>query len=281
MFLVFGKNGQVASQVSKFPEVKCLDRAEIELENSEKCRLVILKYRPFAVINAAAYTDVDKAEIESELVNKVNAYAPNFMAMACKELDIPFIHISSEYVFDGRSGRPNRTDDKTNPINRYGLSKLIAEKLVMETYDKTIILRTSWIFSSFGRNFVRKMLDLSEKKSEISVVSDQIGGPTSAFSIAQTIILIVRALLNQNEYSGAFGLYHYSGWPDVSWADFSREIFVQKNSSTKVLDILSKDYPAKARRPLNSRLECSKILSDFQIERPNWKKDLAQMLNEM
>ena len=281
MFLVFGKNGQVANHLSMFPNVKCLDRTVIDLENSEKCRLVILKYRPLAVINAAAYTDVDKAESETELVNKVNTHAPNFMAIACKELDIPFIHISSEYVFDGTAERPNRTNDFTNPINHYGLSKLAAEKLVMKTYSKAIILRTSWIFSSFGKNFVKKMLDLSETESKISVVSDQIGGPTSASSIAQAIISILRLLLNQNKYSGAFGLYHYSGWPDVSWADFSREIFLQKNSSTKVIDILSKDYPAKARRPLNSRLECSKILSDFQIERPNWKKDLAHMLNEM
>ena len=278
MILVFGKNGQVASHLSKYRNVQCLDRNEANLENPKQCRLIILKYKPSAVVNAAAYTDVNQAEYEIDLTNKVNTDSPRFMAMACKELKIPFIHISSEYVFDGENKKPNTEDDPTRPLNHYGVTKLAAENLVIETYFKAIILRTSWIFSSFGENFVNKMLNLSETKSEIMIVSDQVGGPTPASSIAQTIIAILKKLETENVYSGNFGLYHYSGWPDVSWADFAREILHKNQKQTKVIDILSKDYTPSATRPINSTLDCSRILRDFEIERPEWKLELAQML---
>lgn len=277
MYLVFGKNGQVARHLSNFENVKCLDRCSANLENLDNCRYVILKNRPAAVINAAAFTDVDKAETEVNLVNRVNAYAPEIMAKACKELDIPFIHLSSEYVFDGTGDKPKSPDDKPKPINQYGLSKLASEKLVMEAFNKAIIIRTSWIFSGSGKNFVSRMLELSKTRSEISVVSDQIGGPTSALSISNAIISMLKMILNDNSYSGSFGLYHYSGWPDVSWAEFAREIFKQKKKQTLVLEVLSKDYITKANRPLNSRLDCSKTLKDFQLHRPDWKIDLKQL----
>ena len=278
MILVFGKNGQVASHLSKYRNVQCLDRNAANLENPKQCRFIIFKYKPSAVVNAAAYTDVNQAEYEIDLTNKVNTDSPRFMAMACKELNIPFIHISSEYVFDGENKKPNTEDDPTRPLNHYGVTKLAAENVVIKTYSKAIILRTSWIFSSFGENFVNKMLNLSETKSEIMIVSDQVGGPTPASSIAQTIIAILKKLETENVYSGNFGLYHYSGWPDVSWADFAREILHKNQKQTKVIDILSKDYTPAATRPINSMLDCSRILRDFEIERPEWKLELAQML---
>lgn len=273
--LVFGKTGQVARELARLlPEATFLGRAEADLSEPATCADAIRQHAPSAVINAAAYTAVDKAEDDEGLTLLINGEAPAAMARACAELNIPFIHISTDYVFDGSGTEPHKPGDTTAPINAYGRSKLVGEKAIRDSGALYSILRTSWVFSAHGNNFVKSMLRLSETRDALSIVADQIGGPTPASGIAATCITLARNL----EQSGT---YHYSGTPDVSWADFAREIFRQAGRDVTVTDIPTTDYPTPAKRPLNSRLDCASLMSDFGIKRPNWKEALADTLKEL
>jgi dTDP-4-dehydrorhamnose reductase len=191
---------------------------------------------------------------------------------------VPFLHVSTDYVFDGAGTRAWRPDDETAPLGAYGRSKLAGEIGVNAAGGKSVILRTSWVFSAHGSNFVKTMLRLSSSRDQLSVVSDQIGGPTAAQDIASALISMARAL---QAGSGRPGIYHFSGTPDVSWADFAREIFRQSGRSTKVLDIPSQAYPTPARRPNNSRLDCQTTEAVFGIQRPDWRASLTKVLREL
>ena len=281
MILVFGKSGQVATELSKFNDVLCVGRDSLNLEDPHSCADVINQYRPKAVINAAGYTSVDQAEVEEVTALRVNSAAPATMALACKNLGIPFVHISTDYVFNGSGCTAWNTDDATGPLGAYGRSKCDGELAVVAINPEAIVLRTSWVFSSTGTNFVKTMLRLARNSSELTIVSDQIGGPTSARSVAATCFKIATDLMNSDANVSKKGFYHFSGAPDVSWAVFAEEIFAQIQNKVFIKKILTVDYPTLAKRPLNSRLDCTKLENDFQIARPEWKTELKRVLVEL
>jgi dTDP-4-dehydrorhamnose reductase len=229
------------------------------------------------VINCAAYTAVDRAEADVELAHQVNAIGAGNVAAACAQAGIPLIHLSTDYVFDGERGRPTREDDVTQPLNVYGRTKLAGEIAVRERLETHIILRTSWVFSSTGQNFVKTMLRLAANQPEIRVVNDQVGGPTAADDIAQAILTIVSCC---SELGFAdWGTYHFSGQPSVSWHQFASAIL--RDSNVKVLPIATKEYPTPARRPRYSVLDCSRIARVFGIQQPDWRMSLQKVCNEL
>lgn len=265
-------------ELSNGNNVISLGRQDADLSDPKACSDIIYQYMPKAVINAAAYTDVEKAEDEKLLATIINGEAPTEMATACAKLNIPFVHISTDYVFDGRAGEPWIPDDPENPINHYGESKLAGELGIRASGVVHAILRTSWVFSAHGSNFVKTMLKLSENRKEINVVADQIGGPTPARSIAIACLFIAEDLIRHPWKSGT---YHLSGVPDVSWAEFASEIFSQLERTVAIKSVTSKDYPRQAMRPLNSCLDCSKTEKFFDIKRPFWQFELNTMLREL
>ena len=273
--LVFGKTGQVACELQHLhPEFTYLSREEADLSNPDACAEAILATKPSAVINAAAYTAVDHAEDEESLAYTINAAAPAAMANACATLGIPFVHISTDYVFDGSGEISRAPDAPTAPINAYGRTKLAGEEAIRASGALHAILRTSWVFSGHGNNFVKTMLRLSETRDTLSIVADQIGGPTPASAIAAACAKIATEISKS-------GTYHFSGAPEASWADFAREIFSQSNRDITVTGIATSDYPTPAKRPLNSRLDCASILTDFEIIRPSWIKSLFETVEEL
>ncbi|MGV0819140.1 dTDP-4-dehydrorhamnose reductase [Martelella sp. AMO21009] len=278
MILVFGQSGQVATELRRIlPDAVFLSREQADLVNPAACAAAITEHRPAAVINAAAYTAVDKAESDEETALNVNATAPGAMARAAAELGIPFVHISTDYVFAGAGDKPFSPDDATAPLGAYGRTKLAGEQLVARAGGPFAILRTSWVFSAHGGNFVKTMLRLAESRDSLTIVADQIGGPTSARAIALACKVMAEQLIRDPAKSG---IYHFSGAPDTSWADFARAIFEMAGKAVTVTDIPTSDYPTPAARPLNSRLDCS-TLSAFGLARPDWRADLAHVLTEL
>lgn len=276
--LVFGTSGQVATELRRLAPVQALGRDTVDLANPSACAEAIRFHRPTAVINAAAYTAVDRAETEEVLATTINGAAPAAMAEACAALCIPFVHISTDYVFDGEGTRPFAPDDVTAPQNAYGQSKLAGEQGIRAAGASHAILRTSWVFSAHGTNFVKTMLRLSESHDELRVVDDQVGGPTPARAIAAACLEVARQLQAD---PGKSGTYHFTGTPDVSWCDFARAIFAAAGRATRVRGIPTREYPTPASRPLNSRLDCSTIETTFNITRPDWRAGLTDTLTEL
>jgi dTDP-4-dehydrorhamnose reductase len=278
--LVFGQTGQVARELAKRSaqfDITALGRAEADLTDPTACAKAVAESNADVVINAAAYTAVDKAEDEEALATCINAEAPGAMARACAGKAIPFLHISTDYVFDGQGESPWRPDNPTAPQNAYGRSKLAGENAVRAAGGAHVILRTSWVFSSHGNNFVKTMLRLAQTRDHLTVVDDQIGGPTAAGDIADALLKIASQMVQ----GAQGGTYHFSGAPDASWADFAREIFAQSGAATTVTGIPTTDYPTPAMRPLNSRMDCSATTRDFGITRPDWRQSLAQVLRDL
>ena len=278
MILVFGKTGQVASALQRDARVRALGRSAADLADPGACARVIRDLAPRAVINAAAWTEVDLAEDAEAAATVVNGAVPGAMARACAELDIPFVQISTDYVFDGSGNTPWRPDSPVAPLGAYGRSKLAGERAVRAAGGTYAILRTSWVFSAQGRNFVKTMLRLGAERRSVQVVADQIGGPTAAADIAAACLHMADALHTRPALAG---VYHFSGAPDVSWADFARAIFAQAGLRCAVQDIASADYPQKARRPCNSRLDCSTLQGAFGIARPDWRQSLDRVLDDL
>ncbi len=277
--LVFGATGQVATELRvREPGAIFLGRDRADLSDPAACAAVIREIHPDAVINAAAWTAVDKAEAEEEAATVVNGAAPAAMARAAAELGVPFVQISTDYVFDGTGETPFTPGHVTAPLGAYGRSKLAGEVGVIAAGGIHAILRTSWVFSAHGANFVKTMLRLSETRDKLSVVADQIGGPTPARAIAAACLAIAHQL-SADPSKG--GIYHFSGTPDASWADFAREIFAQAGRATTVEDIPTSAYPTPAKRPANSRLDCTTTKKVFGIERPDWKAELGLVLAEL
>ncbi|MEO0990617.1 MAG: dTDP-4-dehydrorhamnose reductase [Pseudomonadota bacterium] len=277
--LVFGKTGQVATELQRLcPDAVFLGREDADLTDAQACAARIATVAPTAIINAAAYTAVDRAEEEPELAQRVNGEAPSAMARAAERLDVPFVHISTDYVFDGSGEAPFQTDAQTGPLGAYGATKLAGEEGVRGAGGRYAILRTSWVFSAHGNNFLKTMLRLSETRDRLTIVADQIGGPTPAAAIAKACLAMAEALRADPSKAGA---YHFSGAPDVSWADFARGIFQAAGRIVDVVDIPSSDYPTPAKRPLNSRLDCSLTEQVFGVQRPDWSEGVADVLKDM
>jgi dTDP-4-dehydrorhamnose reductase len=276
--LVFGKNGQVARELAALDGVTCLDRSVADLSDPAGCAAAIEQHKPDAVINAAAYTAVDKAESEEPEAHVINGDAPGAMARACAALDIPLVHISTDYVFAGGGTDPWQPSDDTGPLGAYGRTKLAGEIAVRAADGPHAILRTSWVVSAHGNNFVKTMLRLGAERDVLTIVADQIGGPTGAREIAAACHTMALQLIDSPDKSGT---YHFSGAPDCSWADFAREIFAQGGITCDVKDIPTSDFPTPAVRPPNSRMDCSLTQATFGVQRPEWKASLATILKDL
>lgn len=278
--LVFGKTGQVATELQRIGDgqVTALGRDQADLCQPDQCAAVIRDLKPTAVINAAAWTAVDKAESEADQAQIINGDAPKAMAQACADMNVPLVQISTDYVFDGRGNKAFKPSDATAPLGAYGRTKLAGETGVRAAGGPHAILRTSWVFSAHGANFVKTMLRLGAERDALTIVADQIGGPTSARAIAEACLSIAGQLQDAPDKSG---IYHFSGAPDASWADFARAIFAKANLACAVTDIPTSDYPTPAARPLNSRLDCTLTLDTFGIARPDWRAELDLVLSEL
>lgn len=276
--LIFGSTGQVAQELRRLaPEAVFLGRAEADLSDPSACAAAIRHHRPEAVINAAAWTAVDRAEAEEAAALVVNGDAPAAMAEACAELGVPFVHISTDYVFDGAGEAAFRPEDPIGPLGAYGRTKLAGEEAVRAAGGPHAILRTSWVFSAHGNNFLKTMLRLGREREALTVVADQIGGPTPARAIAAACLTIARQLQDDPEKTGT---YHFSGAPDVSWADFAREIMARAGLDCTINDIPTSAYPTPAKRPANSRMDGTS-LSVFGLDRPDWRGAVQEALTEL
>jgi len=279
--LVFGKTGQVARELARaIPdemEARFLDRQAADLSVPDQCAAAIAESDADIFINAAAWTAVDQAEADEDAATLVNGLSPGAMAQAAAKRGKPFLHISSDYVFDGQGSVPFQPADPTEPLGAYGRSKLAGEQHVAAGEGSFLILRTSWVFSAHGSNFVKTMLRLGADRDRLTVVNDQIGGPTPAGAIAQALLGAARAMHN----GARGGIYHFAGAPDVSWADFAREIMAQAGLTCAINDIATEDYPLPARRPKNSRLDCSQFETEFGVSRPDWREELDGLLKEL
>lgn len=277
--LVFGKTGQVATELARLaPDATFLSRDQADLTDPAQVAAVLSRTQADAIINAAAYTAVDKAETESDIAKAVNGTSVGVMAAHAAAQGIPFVHISTDYVFDGTGTAPRAPQDPTAPLGVYGASKLAGETLITGAGGTYAILRTSWVFSAHGNNFVKTMLRLSESRDQLSIVADQIGGPTPARAIAQACLSLSEALKTDPKKAGT---YHFSGTPDASWADFARTIFAAADRDIEVTDIPTTDFPTPAARPLNSRLDCTTLETEFGIRRPDWKTAVAEIVGEL
>lgn len=277
--LVFGRTGQVARELARLaPGARFAGREDADLSDPAACAALIRAVRPRAVINAAAWTAVDRAEAEPDAARRVNADAPGAMAAACADLGVPFVHISTDYVFDGSGDAPRAEDAPTAPLGVYGATKLDGERAIAAAGGQWAVLRTSWVFSAHGSNFVRTMRRLGAERPRLTVVADQVGGPTAARDIARAVLTMAEQMTAD---SAKGGLYHFAGAPDVSWAEFARTILARSGLSAEVVDIPTADYPTPARRPLNSRLDCAAITRDFGIARPDWRVSLDPVIKEL
>lgn len=276
--LVFGKTGQVAQELAAYEESICVGRDVADLSDPAACADLVRAHSPKAVINAAAYTAVDKAEDEEDLATVINGAAPTAIAEACAALGIPFVHISTDYVFDGTGTAAWTADDPVAPPNAYGRSKLAGENGVVSSGAAYAILRTSWVVSAHGHNFVKTMLRLGAERDKLTIVADQIGAPTSAKAISRACMAVATQLLEDPQKAG---IYHFQSSPYCSWADLARELFQFAKLPCVVEDIPSSAYPTPATRPLNSRLDCTSFEETFKIPRPDWKADLRDILEDL
>ncbi|MNV40555.1 dTDP-4-dehydrorhamnose reductase [compost metagenome] len=275
---VTGKNGQVVSALQALAspdlEIVTLGRPELDLAQPETVSKALRDAKPDVVVSAAAYTAVDKAESEPDIAFAVNRDGARAVAQAANDIGVPVIHLSTDYVFDGTKTTAYVESDTTGPASVYGRSKLEGEQAVSESTANHAILRTAWVYSEYGGNFVKTMLRLSENRDEINVVADQFGCPSSANDIAAAIVAIARKLV-QDSSPHLRGVFHLSGTGETNWADFAKQIFAfsaeNGGKSMIVNDITTAQYPTPARRPANSRLDCSKLEEIYGIRLPEWQ----------
>jgi dTDP-4-dehydrorhamnose reductase len=279
--LVTGSNGQLGSELkelsSSYPQFQFLffDREQLPVNNPTKVQDVIAENQPAYLVNCAAYTAVDKAETEMDLANEINGAAVGILASATKRSGAKFIHISTDYVFKGNASEPLREDDKVDPLNAYGASKLLGEQLAIRQNPASIIIRTSWVYSFYGKNFVKTMMRLMNEKESIGVVKDQIGSPTYAADLAQAILQIIS--------SGKWvpGIYNFSNEGVISWFDFANEIKRQINSTCVVNSLSTEQFPTPAKRPKYSVLDKTKIQQTFSVQLRDWKESLKECINKL
>jgi len=283
-----GRDGQVGfalhKKLASIGEVIATNRNELNLENSDAIRIFIEKIKPDMIINAAAYTDVDKAETEIELARKVNAEAPKVLAEKASQLNIPMIHFSTDYVFDGLKNEPYMETDQANPQCIYGKTKWEGEEAV-RNHKKHIILRTSWVFSGHGQNFLKSIMKLIQEKSSLNIVNDQKGTPTSTDAIADVTYKIVKTILNKPSFKD-FGTYHVALDDETNWYQYACFITDEAISlglkttmtSEDIIAISSDKHPTEAKRPMNSRLNTTKIQNTFKSKFSFWKEEVVAIL---
>lgn len=285
--LVLGNAGQLGFELMRagWPggwQIAGLDRAELDITDERAVSAVIASSAPAVVVNAAAYTAVDRAEQEPDLAYAVNRDGVLHLARACRERDLPLVHVSTDYVFDGEKTDAYRESDVARPLGVYGLSKLEGERAVRETLPAHVILRTSWVFGAHGANFVKTMLRLAAERDVVRVVDDQRGRPTAAADIARAIVRIATRLRSG---AGSFGTFHFGGDPATTWHGLAREVFAIRSArGERVPELVAIDtsqYPTPARRPKSSELDCTKIASVYGIEAPPWRDALRAVIEEV
>jgi dTDP-4-dehydrorhamnose reductase len=284
--LVTGAYGQLGNELKElsvnYPEWQFLftDVDSLDITDEKKVEVFCQENKPDFVVNCAAYTAVDKAESDAETAHKVNALAPEILAGAAKRQNAGFIHISTDYVFDGRAFRPYEEIDSVNPQGVYGKTKLEGEQLVRKENPETVIIRTSWLYSVFGNNFVKTMLKLGQEREMLKVVYDQVGTPTFAGDLAKAILHIINLYKDEPEKFSP-GIYHFSNEGVASWYDFAKSIFETARVFCKVVPVLSEEFPTAAQRPHYSVLNKSKIKATFNFEIPYWKESLKICINKL
>lgn len=287
--LCIGKSGQVARALAEQSAMSgvdcvCLGRPELDLLSAESIDTALGNVRPALVVNTAAYTNVDAAESDQASAFALNADAVRVLADQCAHRGLPLVHLSTDYVFDGSGAEPFLENDPTGPLNTYGASKLAGEIAIQETLSQHVILRTAWVYSPFGRNFVKTMLRLAEEQGGATVVEDQIGAPTSALDIADAILLIARQVDARSE-PAKFGTFHFAASGEASWADVAALIFeiYEKRHGCKIQlkRIPSSDYATPAQRPLNSRLNTNKITETFGVMPKDWTLSLKATVERL
>jgi len=277
--LITGANGQLGSEIRELSEKYIYNffftsKDNLDVTCTEKIKNFIEKNRIDTIINCAAYTAVDKAEEEIEISNKINHLAVENLALIAKEKKIKFIHVSTDYVFDGTSSKPYNEDGITNPQTTYGKTKLDGENKILKVdLPNSIIIRTSWVYSFYGKNFLKTIINLAKTKNKISVIYDQVGTPTYAKDLAKTILDIIPKI-NNNKTE----IFHYSNEGVTSWFDFAKEIIYINKLNCKINPIETKDYPTLAKRPHYSLLNKNKIKTEFKIDIPYWKDSLNECL---
>jgi len=291
--LVTGRNGQVGWELERslqpLGEVIALDRRQLDLEDLKGVRETVREIKPDVIVNAAAYTAVDKAEEDETTATRINGEAPGVLADEAKRLDALMVHYSTDYVFDGTKKVPYTEDDEPNPINAYGRSKLVGEGNIQAAGGSHLILRTSWVYSARGNNFLRTILRLAKEREELAIVSDQIGSPTWARFIADATAHIVRKSLedrSNNQFQP--NLYHLTAAGETSWFGFTQSIIEQAQSASDcslrlktITPIPTRDYPTPAQRPMNSRLATVKLEKHYGLQMPFWNAALQLCLTEL
>ncbi|MCA1965403.1 MAG: dTDP-4-dehydrorhamnose reductase [Flavobacterium sp.] len=285
--LVTGANGQLGQSIqfiaNKYPNIQFVytDFQEMDITNIENCQAVFAKHQPHFCINTAAYTAVDKAESESDKAHLINAVGPENLAKVCKEFDTILVHISTDFIFDGTSKVPYLETDIPNPKSIYGQTKLDGELAIQKNWEKHFIVRTSWVYSQFGANFMKTMLRLASERDTLSVVNDQIGTPTYAVDLAEVLIKIINTENPTPNTQRPFGVYNFSNEGVCSWYDFAAAIFHQKGIQIDLKPIPTDSYPTPAKRPAYSVLDKTKIKKVFGVEIKNWKESLTISLNHL
>lgn len=286
--LVIGRNGQVGhalcEPLQSLGPVTALGRAELDLTDAEAIRAAIRAVRPGILINAAAYTAVDKAESEPALAQHINGTAPGIMAEEALRLNALLVHYSTDYVFDGRKDGPYVETDATHPLSVYGRTKLAGEQAIQATGAAHYILRTSWVYSAGGANFMNTMLRLGRERPELRIVNDQVGAPTWATAIADMTVAILR-YAQAHPGDPHYGLYHLTAAGAVSWFGFAQAIFAEAErllgqKAPRLTPISTAEYPTPAQRPGNSRLDCGKLATHFNIRPMPWPDGLRRCLME-
>ncbi len=287
LIIITGKDGQLGFEFSQIKnqysnqfDFLFTNRNDLDLMNEASIEAFIQQHQPKYFINCAAYTAVDKAEIEKDIAFAINATAPLIIAKTCASINCQFIHISTDYVFDGEKKAPYLPTDEINPLNVYGASKALGEKLSIENNPQSIIIRTSWVYSAHGKNFVKTMLKLMSERDEINVVEDQIGCPTNAADLADAIMQIVLKLNNDNAFKHS-NIYHYSNTGNISWFQFAQAIKEIANLNCKVNPIPSAAYPTPSKRSNYSVMDTSYIADDFGVEIKDWKESLQSMISRL
>jgi dTDP-4-dehydrorhamnose reductase len=286
--LATGGSGQVGTELSRRgaawqTEVHAVTRDELDITQSGAVLAILEQTKPDVVVNAAAYTAVDKAETEPETAFAANRDGPGFLAVGCAKLGVPLIHISTDYVFNGEKTRGYRETDHTSALGVYGQSKEAGERAVRESWGRHIILRTSWVYAGHGGNFVRTMLRVGSERESLRVVSDQTGTPTFAGDIANAILSIATNIAGREQ--APWGTYHYTAKGQTTWHGFAEAIFdaaeARLGRHPAIEAITTREYPTPAKRPVNSVLDCAKIDASFKPPRRDWREGLAEVLDEL
>lgn len=288
--LVTGANGQLGQSLQfiaeNYPQIDFIfcSSAELDITNLDNCKTIFSKYKPNYCINTAAYTAVDKAESETEKAFAINVTGAKNLAIVCKEDDAVLLQVSTDFVFDGNRfvtlsavEVPYTEEDVPNPTGVYGQTKLDGEKAIQETFENYFIIRTSWVYSQFGNNFMKTMIRLASERDSLSVVNDQVGTPTNAVDLAEVLVTIIKSQISNPKSQINYGIYNFSNEGQCSWYDFAKEIFQNNGIKIDVKPIPTTSFPTPAKRPAYSVLDKSKIKSAFKIDIKTWEERLKEM----